>query len=131
MRTEAEVSDSLSGVSWASEDNSVLTGWGSQSQLVQGDGLTTSFDDSSLGALSESQSSDADLWSLQQSEVVGDGTNNNDDLVGSVLLLQGSVDSGKRHWRSVDLGEEQRSQDDLVELGVRAACGVSICVFCS
>lgn len=118
MRTETEVSDSLSGVSWASEDDGVLTLWSSDSQLVQGDSLTTSLDDSSLGRGGESQSGDGDLRDIQQSDVVGDGTNNNDSLVSSTLLLQGHVDSGKRHRRSVDLGQEQRSQDNLVEWSI-------------
>lgn len=118
VRTEAEVSDSLSGVSWASDDDGVLTLRSSDSQLVQGDSLTTSLDDSSLGRGGESQSSDGGLRDVQQSDVVGDGTNNDDGLVSSTLLLQGRVDSGKRHRRSVDLGQEQRSQDDLVERSV-------------
>lgn len=118
MRTETEVSDGLSSVSWTSDDQSVLTLWSSDSQLVQGDSLTTSLDDSSLGRGSESQSSDSGLGELQQSDVVGDGTNNNDSLISSTLLLQGVVNSGERHWWSVDLGQEQRSQDNLVEWSI-------------
>lgn len=118
VRTETEVSDSLSGVSWASEEDGVLTLWSSQSQLVQSDSLTTSLDDSSLGTSSESQSGDGGLWGLQQSDVVSDGTNDNDGLLSSTLLLQGSVDSGNRHRWSVNLRQEQRLQDNLVETGV-------------
>lgn len=118
VRTETEVSDSLSGVSWTSDEDGVLALWSSDSQLVQGDSLTTSLDDSSLGRGSESQSGNGGLWNIQQSDVVGDGTNNNDSLVSGTLLLQGVVDSGKRHWRSVDLRQEQRSQHNLVEWSV-------------
>lgn len=116
VRTEAEVSNSLSVRSWTSQDQSVLTLWSSQSQLVQSDSLTTSLQDGSSGTSSESQSGDGSLRELQQSAVVGDGTNNNDGLVLVTLLLQGSGDSGDRNRWSVDLRQEQRSQDDLVEL---------------
>lgn len=119
VRTEAEVTNGLSGVSWTSEENSVLTLWCSQSQLIQSDGLTTSLDDSSSSRGSESQSSNGGLRNLQQSVVVGDGTNNDKSLLGVTLLGQGLGDLGKRHWRSVDLGQEQRSQDDLVEGSIR------------
>lgn len=122
MRTEAEVSNGLSGVSWTSDKDGVLTLRSSQSQLVQGDSLTTSLQDSSLGTSGESQSSDSGLWSLQQSEVISNGTDNNDGLLSSTLLLQNLVDSGEGHWRSVDLGKEQRSQDDLVERRVSTTC---------
>lgn len=115
MRTETEVSDSLSGVSWTSDEDGVLTLWSSQGQLVQGDSLTTSLDDSGLSTGSESQSGNSGLWGLQQSNVVSDGTDNNDGLLSSTLLLQHIVDSRDGNWRSVDLGQEQRSQDDLVE----------------
>lgn len=115
MRTHAEVSDSFSGVSWASNEDGVLTLRSSQGQLVEGDSLTTSLEDSSLGTGSESQSGDNSLWSFQQSDVVGNGTNNNDDLLRGTFLLQDTGDSGDRHRRSVDLRQKQRSQHDLVE----------------
>lgn len=121
VRTEAEVSDSLSSVSWASDKDGVLTLRGSQSQLVQGDSLTTSLENLGLGAASESQSSDGGLWNLQQSDVVGDGTNNNNSLLGSTLLSDNGGDLGKRHRWSVDLGQEQRLQHNLVEWGVGTA----------
>lgn len=117
MRTETKVTDSLSGVSGASENSGVLTGRSSQCELVQGDGLTTSLENSSLSTGSESQSSNSDLGGVQQSNVIGNGTNNDDGLTLSTLL-DGSVDLGNRHWGLVDLGEEQRLENGLVELGV-------------
>lgn len=136
MRTETKVSNSLSGVSWASDNDGVLTLWSSQSQLVQGDSLTTSLEDSSLSTGSESQSSDGSLWSVQQSNIVSDSANNDDGLLSSTLLLQHIVDSGEGHWWSVDLGQEQRSQDHLVEWSIGTAWtglvyGVCLFVFCS
>lgn len=118
MRTETEVSDSLSRVSWTSDEDGVLTLWSSQGQLVQGNSLTTSLDDSSLSTGSESQSGDSGLWGLQQSDVISDGTDNNDGLLSSTLLLQDIVNSRDRDWWSVNLRQEQRSQDDLVKWSV-------------
>lgn len=123
MRTHTKVSDSLSGVSWASDDQSVLTLWSSGGQLVQGDGLTTSLEDGGLGAGSELQSSDSSLRELEKSGVVGDGTNNNNGLLGSTLLLESSSNSRDRHRWLVDLGKVQQLEDHLVEWGVGSAWG--------
>lgn len=121
MRAETEVSNRLSGVAGTSEDQGVLTLGGSESQLVQGDGLTTGLDDLGLGTGSESQSGDGGLGELQQSVVVGNGTNNNDGLLVRTLAVEGSRDSSNGHGGSVDLRQEQRSQDDLVEGGVSSS----------
>lgn len=118
MRTETEVLDGFSRVSWTSDNDGVLTLWSSHGQLVQGDGFTSILDDSGTGRGGESQSGDGGLGEVQQSDVVGNGTNNNQGLVGSSLLAQHTADSVKRHWRSVDLGKEQRLQDDLVEWSI-------------
>ena len=67
MWTETEVSGGFSGVSGASDDQSVLTLWSSDSQLVQSDSFTTSLQDSCLGTGSESQSSDGSLWEVKDS----------------------------------------------------------------
>lgn len=120
--TEAEVSNSLSGGSGTSDNQGVLALGGSQRQLVQGDSLTTVLQDGGLGTSSESQSGDSGLGELQQSVVVGDSAHNDNGLGGSTLLGQGLGDSGNGHRRSVDLGQEQRSQDDLVEGSIGTAC---------
>lgn len=118
MRTETKVLDSLSGVSWASDDDGVLTLGGSHGQLVQGDGFTSVLNDSGSGRAGESQGGNGGLGEVQQSDVIGNGTNNNHGLVSSTLLAQHTADSVKRHWRSVDLGQEQRLQDDLVKWSI-------------
>lgn len=118
VRTHTEVSDSFSGVSWTSQDQGVLTLWSLDSQLIQSDGFTTSLDDLSSGTGSESQSGDSGLWEVEDSGVISDGTNNDNSLVSSTLLLQSSGNSGDGNWRSVDLGQEQRLQDNLVEWSI-------------
>lgn len=118
MGTETKVSDGFSGVSWTSQDQGVLTLWSSDSQLVQSDGFTTSFDDLGSGTSGESQSGNGGLWEFKDSGVVSDGTNDDDSLVGSTFLFQSSGDSRDRDRRSVDLGQEQRLQDNLVEWSI-------------
>lgn len=121
MGTETEVSDSLTVRSGTSDDQGVLTLGGSQSQLVQGDSLTTSLENGSLGTSSESQSGNSALGELQDSVVISDGTDDDNSLLGSTLLLEDACDSGNRDGGLVDLGKEQRSQDDLVEGSISTA----------
>lgn len=103
MGAKAKVSDSLAVRSGASDDQGVLALGGSHGQLVQGDGLTTSLQDGGLGASSESQGSNGGLGELQQSVVVGDGTDNDNGLFGGALLLQDAGNSGNRNGGLVDL----------------------------
>jgi hypothetical protein len=56
--TEAEVLDGLTGVLGATEENGVGTGRGPQSNLVNGEGLTTSSLDAGTGRGGEAESSD-------------------------------------------------------------------------
>lgn len=121
MGTETEVSDGFSVRSGASDNHGVLTLGGSEGQLVQSDGFTTSLDDSSLGTCGESEGGNGSLGGFQQSVVVGNGTNNNDGLLRSTLLLENGVDSRERHGGSVDLRQEQSSEDHLVEGSVSSS----------
>lgn len=105
--------DSLSGVLWSSKEKSVASGWGSEGQLIDGQGLTTGSKDASTGSGSEAESRNTELGNLQQSVVIGDGTNNDD---GSLLLLASVCDESRdRDWWSVDAGHKQSAKDDLVE----------------
>lgn len=123
VRTETKVLDSLSGVSGASDDDGVLALGGSHSQLVQGDGLATVLDDLGSRRTGESQGSNGGLREVQQSDVVGDSANNDHSLVSNTLLAQHTADSVERHRGSVDLGEVQSLQDDLVEGSIGTAWG--------
>ncbi|KAH3660542.1 hypothetical protein OGAPHI_007128 [Ogataea philodendri] len=115
---EAEVSDSLSGASWTSDSQGVGTSWSSKSQLVEGDGLTTVLQDGLLGTAGESQSSNSGLWELEESDIVSDSSNNDNSLVSRTWLRQSLGDSGDGNWWSVDLGKEQRLEDELVEWSI-------------
>ena len=112
--TEAEVLDGLTGVLGATEDQGVAAGGGTQSKLVQGDGLTAGGDDAGTGGGGESQGSDGDLGEGQQTVVVGDGADNNDGALLTLLVDVGN-NAAQGDGRTVDLGHEQAAQDDLVE----------------
>lgn len=120
MGTETEVLESLTGVLGTTEDQGVAASGGTESKLVQGDGLTTGGDDASTGSRSESQGSDGGLGELQEAVVVGDGGDNDD---GSLLALLVNVghNAGQRNGGSVDLGREETSENDLVEGRVGSA----------
>lgn len=121
MRTHAEVLDSLTGVLGSTQDQSVAAGRGTQSKLIQGDGLTTGLDDASTSSGGETQSSDSDLGEGQEAVVIGDGSDNDDDAL-LALLVDVADDTGQRNGGAVDLGHKETSEDDLVEAGVRSAC---------
>lgn len=122
MGTETEVTDSLAGVAGATEDNGVATGGGSAGELVEGDDLTASLQDAGLSTLGEAEGSNGDLLGgLHETVVVSDGTNDDDGLASSTRAGDSTRDAGDRHRGTVSLGEEELSQDDLVELGIRTA----------
>ena len=116
--THTEVSNSFSGVSWTSQDQSVLTLWSSDSQLIQSDTFTTSLDNLGSGTSSESQSSNGGLWEVVDSGIIGNGTNNDNSLVSRTFLLQSSRNSRSRNRWSVDLRQEQSLQNNLVEWSI-------------
>lgn len=102
--SEAEVADGLTGVLGTTEDQSVASGGGTESKLVEGDGLTTGSDNASAGSGGEAQSSNGVLGELEKTLVVGDGADNDN----GPLLLGGSVgyEAGQRHRGTVDLGHK-------------------------
>ena len=49
--------------------------------MIKGEAFSSSFDDLCSGSFSESESSNGHLGGLELSDIVGDGGNNNSDLV--------------------------------------------------
>ena len=122
MGTETEVLVGLPGVLGTSEEEGVGTGRGAESELVEGDGLTTGGLNASAGSGGEPESGDRDLGDRKETVIVGDGTDNNDGavVVLGVLLVDVGVASVTRdlaqgHRGAVHLGHEQAAEDDLVE----------------
>lgn len=79
--TETEVLESFSGVLWSAEEKGVASSWGTLSQLIQSQSLTTSCKNASTGGSGEAESSNAELWDGQETVVISDGTNDDNGLV--------------------------------------------------
>jgi len=82
--SKTEMLESFSGVLWSSEEESVASGWCSESQLIQCQYFSTSGKDAGTSGCSESESSDAELGYRKKTVVIGNCTNNHD---GSLLFL--------------------------------------------
>jgi hypothetical protein len=121
------VLDGFSGVVLALQQDGVVTSRSSQSQLIQGQGLTTVLDDSSLSRAGELQSSDGQLWEFQKTLIVSDGTNDNSNLVSASLHVR--LDFGQGDWVAVGVGLEKTSEDDRVESRVGSARKESVQLF--
>ena len=80
----------------------------------------TSSGDAGASRLREAESSNGDLGSLEVTSVIGNGTNNNGDIL---LVLAGHKlsEAGDRDGRSVDTGHGQTLENDGVEGGLSAA----------
>ena len=121
VRAEAEVLHGLTGVLGATEEQSVGTGRGTQSKLVQGEGLTTGLLDTGTGGGGEAQSSDGQLGDVEEAVVIGDGANHDHGLA-LLRLVDVRGDARKRNRGAVDARHEEAAENGLVEVGLRAAC---------
>lgn len=103
--------DSLTGVLGATEEDDVGASWGTESELVECDGLTTSLLDTGTSSGGELERTDAELWELKETVVIGDGTDNGADLalvdLGGVLVGGDGDDLGEGHWWGVDARHTQ------------------------
>lgn len=114
-------------ISWASEEEHVLSGGGKLSELVESEGLTSSLNNSSASSGSELEGDDSkSLGDVKESDIVGDGSNNGDDSgvelglsFGDDSAIFGEVlgDSGDGDGISVQPGLVESLVNDLVELG--------------
>ena len=79
---------------------------------------TSSLQDPLTGLLSDAESAKSHLGDLKDPQIVGDGSNDDGDLVGITGLLHVPDQPGDGEGRTVDLAHEEPPQDDLVELGL-------------
>ena len=113
--------DSLARVLGSAEEEGVGTGRAAESELVEGDGLTSGGDDASTGGGGEAEGGNRHLGDGEEAVVVGDGSDNDDGPVGGLALGSGVAGNlGKGDRGTVQLGHEQPAEDDLVERRVRA-----------
>lgn len=73
MGTEAEVLDGLTGVLGTTEEDGVGASGEPGSDLIDGEGLTSSLLDAGTSRGSEAEGSDGELGELKETVVVGDG----------------------------------------------------------
>lgn len=119
--TEAEVLDGLTGVLGSTEEEGVGTGGLLESELIESQGLAASGEDASAGSGGETEGRNGDGGDLEETVVIGDGTDNNDGLL--LVAVLDVVDNARdRHGRTVDAAHEQPAEDNLVESRVGTAC---------
>lgn len=117
---KAKVLESLAAVLGTTEDQGVAASGGTESKLVQSNGLTTSGDDASAGGGGETQSSDGHLGDGEKTVVISNGADDND---GALLAFGVDVgnNAGQGDGGPVDLGHEKSTENNLVEGGVGTA----------
>lgn len=119
MGTVTEVLDGLTGVLGSTEEEGVGTSGGLEGELVEGEGLATGSDDAGTGSGGEAEGRNVDVGDLEEAVVVGDGANNDDSALLTLLDVRG--DARERDGRAVDAGHKQSAEDNLVEVGVGTA----------
>lgn len=92
--TEAEVLDGLTGVLWSTEEDDVAASWGTESELVEGEALTTGLLNAGTGGGGEAQSAHGHLRHLIETVVVSDGGDDGADL--ALVSLAGVLVGGDR-----------------------------------
>ena len=116
MGAHAEVLDGLPSVALAPEQDGVGTSGRTERELIEGQDLTASLEDALLGGLGEAESGDGQLRDLEQTDIIGDGANNDNGLAVAVGGARGLLeDAGDGDRRAVDLREEQTVEDRLIE----------------
>lgn len=121
-RSSAEVTDCLAGGTLALDHDGVLSSWCQQSQLIESQDFSAGLGDSCAGTFSDTESANLEFRDLEEAEIVGDGSDNDDDLV--LLGLTGldqAANALERDDGSVDARHKQTLQNDFVEFLVSTA----------
>ena len=115
-----EVTHRLTSHARSANKHTSGSGWECGSELVEGHDLTTSGEHTSAGGLSEAECADLELWHVEETDVVSDGSDHDTDLV--ILVCHQLADLGQGNWRAVHLAHEQTLEDNLVEVGLDTTC---------
>lgn len=110
--------DGLARVAGTTEEEGVGTGRLAERKLVKSEALSSGLLDTGTGSAGEAEGGDRELGNLDETKVVGDGTDgDNGVLVGVGLVRLGDLTGNARDRKrgSVDLRLVQPPQDDLVE----------------
>ena len=114
-----EVLVGLAGSAAALEQDGVGTGGGGEGELIEGHALTSGLDDAGAGSLSEAQSAHLEGGDLSETDIVGDGADDDGDL--SLLTLHVSGEGSESHGRTVGSAHVQTAENNLGELSTSAA----------
>lgn len=121
---ETEVLHCLPSILGSAEEESVRSSRGTQSKLVQSQGLTTGLLNPGPSSSSKAKGCNGQLRDSKKTVVVSDGADHNDSLA---LVGVGHIGNNarERNGGAVDPGHEKAAQDDLVEVGFRTTCKIS------
>lgn len=121
-RSLSEVTAGLAGVALALDQDGVVAGGRQQGELIERQHFAAGLGDSLTSPLGDAQGADSQLGNGQQTQVIGDGSNHDGDVVlGRFALLQQATYALQRDDWAMDPAHEQTLQDDFVELLVRTA----------
>ena len=73
--------DSLSGVLGSTEEDGVGSGGGLEGELIKGEDLSSGLQDTGVGSAGDAEGSNGDLGDIKKTNIIGDGSDNNGDLV--------------------------------------------------
>lgn len=124
--------DGLTSVTGTTEEEGVGTGRLAESELIKSDALSSGLLDASTSGTGESEGGNRELGDLDETSIVGDGTDSDDGVLVSVSLVglgDLTSDAGDRKRGSVDLGLVQPAEDDLVEPRFSATSQESVELF--
>lgn len=115
--SSAEVTACFTGVALALDQDCVVSGRWQECQLIECQHFSASLGDSLTSAFSDTESANSQFWDLKKTQVVGDASNNDDDVAFlSLAGLDQATDALKRDDWSVDARHKQTLEDDFVEL---------------
>lgn len=127
MGTKAKALDLLPGFLGTTEKESVLSSGRSESKLVEGDNFTSGLDDSLTSTRGDAESGNGDLGEVRKNtNIIGNGADNDNNLLSVTLGFDSLLDTSDRHRRSVSLAQKQSAEDDRIELGVSSAYSVRV-----
>lgn len=106
---------STSGAS-ALEQKGVLAGGRTQSQLIEGQDLTASLQDTLASRLGDMQGAQRQLGHHQEAGIVGNGANNNNSRLRLLGGLEEASNALQRHWWPIGFAHKQTLQNDAVKL---------------
>lgn len=109
------------------EENGAGTGGASEGELIEGDDLAAGLQDAGTDSAGEAQGAHGELGDGEETGVIGDGTDDDGNLVLLALHVTGQAGDGES--RAVDLAHEQSLQHNSVELGVGAASQEAVQLF--